>query len=519
MKQGKEERVGAGRGAVQGAKRDAWRGPRLSPGVFASVWAVSLAVLSAVAIVEYWTVPDALGDFIRTRGPYLGATALGSALLSLLVARAAGRSLDAATAAIRSFVGRVREEGGAGTAFPKASGQLDRLFSACNDAAEAVSSRRHVLDEAAAKRAGELSAALEELRARDDHRERETKIAVRMQRRIVPAVEDLPSRPELAFGAAYVPAENTGGDIYDAVRAGKNGCAILVADVSGRGVTAALIAALVKNAFRSKAAWGANAAQTMNAVNLELIPVIADSDHYVTAFHAIVDLEAGRVSYSAAGHPPALLLRRRGGTALDLQAEGSSLGVQEDAKFSLGEVRLEEGDRIVFVTDGITGARNYRGEVFGRARLVSALGSAARLPVAELPGIVLSELEAFAIGAPRADDRVVLACEFKAFARPPDNAVKRPPTEADWKALARRGAALATEGKSDEAVRIYERLLEIEPEDAAALSNLGTLYWRLGRREEAAARFRAAAEIDPADPRILKNLALADKAFPRATSG
>ncbi len=349
---------------------------------------------------------------------------------------------------------------------------------------------------------------------------REAKIALKMQRHIVPRLDELPARPELAFGAAYLPADNTGGDIYDVARAGKNGYAFLIADVSGRGVPAALISAMVKNAFRSKASWHADAAEVMAAVNDELMQVLGDTDCFVTAFYAVLDLENGSLSYANAGHPPVLLMRRRLSETEDLDAEGAPLGIGAGQAYAARAVRLEEGDRIVLFTDGVTSARNFRGEEFSRERLAASVAAGARLPAAELAASLADELKTFSVGAPPGDDTVLMVCEFRSFARPPGSEPSfASRTEDDYPSLSRKGAYLASTGKIAEAARVYERLLSIEPEDPTALSNLGTLYWKMGRKAEAARRFREAARVDPKDPRIARNLALAEREAARGAAG
>jgi serine phosphatase RsbU (regulator of sigma subunit) len=447
-----------------------------------------------------------LGESTVTFWSLLGLLALVAGGASLWVSRAALRPLaESAEALLSSAV----DEPGAQVVplkRPRHSGDVAAILTAVQ---ETVARRVRSLRDSLLERTAALSAATAELLLRDEVRVRESRMALRMQRRIVPHQEDLPSREEIAFGAVYEPCDNTGGDLYDAVRAGKNGYAFLAADVSGRGITAALIAALVKSLFRSRAAWGVDPAEVLSIVNRELLPVLSDTEHFVTVFYASLDLESGALSYASAGHPPALLFRRRIGKVVELAAQGPALGVIESPEFVKGDTRLEEGDRLLLFTDGVSEARNIRGEGFGRDRLAATFAKVASAPTAEIPGALLAELDAFRSGAPRSDDAVILACELRAFARPEGRERQRVDEERDWKLLARRGAALASAGKIEEAVAVYARLLELEPGDAPSLNNLGALLWRLGRRKEAAERFMEAARIDPDDARIRRNLEMA----------
>jgi tetratricopeptide (TPR) repeat protein len=212
-------------------------------------------------------------------------------------------------------------------------------------------------------------------------------------------------------------------------------------------------------------------------------------------------------------------MRRRLSATEDLDGSGGPLGLRSGEKFAASRGRLEEGDRLVFFTDGMTSARNFRGEEFSRSRLAAAVAEGAKLPVSELAASMAEELASFSIGAPRGDDTVLMICEFRSFARPLGSEPTRSSRgEDDYPSLSRKGAFLASSGKVAEAAIVYERLLELEPEDATALSNLGTLYWKMGRRAEAARRFREAARVDPQDPRIARNLALAERSAATAAA-
>ncbi|HET7839399.1 MAG TPA: SpoIIE family protein phosphatase, partial [Rectinemataceae bacterium] len=380
--------------------------------------------------------------------------------------------------------------------------------------AEAVKEAEARLAAAEAKaneQTGSLNAALSELNEIKDGKRLELRMSGRVQRRVVPRTDELPSRPEISFNALYAPSENTGGDIFDVVRAGKNGYALLAADVSGRGVAVALLSALVKNAFRSRAAWGIDPATALAEVNAELVPVIGGSEHYVSAFFGFLNLETGELAYSVAGHPACMLLHRRNSEIEDLSGPDPALGVIEEAEFHAEEASLEEGDRILLFTDGVTGARNYQGEAFGRDRLAQVFTGCKDSSLAALPPAILEGINEFTIGSPHSDDIVALACEFRSFARDESANRRLLPDSDDYLSLSRRGAELAAAGKIEEAIRVYQRVLMLEPEDAKALNNIGTLFWRMGRRDKAAEKFKAAARLDPNDPRITRNLALVQR--------
>ena len=478
---------------------------------FLLTWSAALAALGVPTLAEYYGVAIDVGFLVNVPYALTAAFVLFAGLSFLAASRIVVRRkvpLLRSERAIKAAIGSGALAGSTLSAgdMPAGEGPADEgaLGLTTEDAPSGEC-------EDSGRGNSRLTAAQNEIRKIDELRASEARMAIRMHRRLIPNLEAISARPEIGFGSAYIPSENTGGDIFDVVRAGKNGYALLVADVSGRGVNAALAAAMVKNAFKSRAAWNADVAAIAAAVNAELLPVLSGSEHFVTALYAMIDLENGVFRYVNAGHPPALLLRKRGASASDLDASGEPLGLREGTAFELGERRLEEGDRILLFTDGLSSARNYRGESFGRERLAAAFETTVREPIAAIPLAIQAELENFTAGAPHGDDIVILATEFRSFARAPDARPRRGMAGDDYRSLSARGAALAQAGRMDEAIRAYERLLELEPDDATALNNLGALYWRAGKRAEAAELFHSASRSDPNDPRIVRNLALVHK--------
>ena len=147
------------------------------------------------------------------------------------------------------------------------------------------------------------------LLAQTDETNKELAMAKCIQQRLLPLAEELPQRPEIACAGYYASMSNVGGDLYDIIRIGRNAYGVLIADVSGHGIPAALITALVKISFRSKIRWGVSTAEVCRQVNEELYPLLSDLDYFVTAYFLIIDLEQGRMEYTNCGHHPALLLR------------------------------------------------------------------------------------------------------------------------------------------------------------------------------------------------------------------
>jgi sigma-B regulation protein RsbU (phosphoserine phosphatase) len=192
--------------------------------------------------------------------------------------------------------------------------------------------------------------------------ENELRTAREIQQSILPRA--MPDLPGVRFDAAYVPATSVGGDMYGFL-ADERGAGVLVADVAGHGVPAALIASMVKIAVSSQARFADDPATLIAELNAILRRDVRRA--FVTATYLWLDTQHGRVTVCNAGHPPPLL--HRDGEFLELGAAGVLLGRFGDARYSAVATELRPGDRIVAYTDGITEARDAREEAFGEERL------------------------------------------------------------------------------------------------------------------------------------------------------
>ncbi|HKR62375.1 MAG TPA: PP2C family protein-serine/threonine phosphatase, partial [Thermoanaerobaculia bacterium] len=169
----------------------------------------------------------------------------------------------------------------------------------------------------------------------------------------------------LRFQARYEPASSVAGDVYDFLRVDATHTGVLVADVAGHGVPAALVAAMVKIAVTSQSRLADDPAAMLQQLDATLRREVRRA--FVTATYLFFDLDARTVTVSNAGHPPPLLLRN--GAFSELGAAGVVLGRFASARYNAMTAELRAGDRIVAYTDGLTEARNTRGEQFGEERL------------------------------------------------------------------------------------------------------------------------------------------------------
>jgi sigma-B regulation protein RsbU (phosphoserine phosphatase) len=164
-----------------------------------------------------------------------------------------------------------------------------------------------------------------------------------------------------------------GGDYYDFFSRDENDLEIIIADVSGHSVGAALIMAETRTALRAQPHPAASSSAILGSLNELLYDDLSRAELFITMFYVKYNAGAGVVSYASAGHNPPLLHRRSEGGCRELDAEGLILGVREHVAFEEKEVRLESGDVLLLYTDGIIEAKNETGELFGTGRLCATL--------------------------------------------------------------------------------------------------------------------------------------------------
>jgi phosphoserine phosphatase RsbU/P len=199
----------------------------------------------------------------------------------------------------------------------------------------------------------------------------ELETAHRIQLSILP--HHLPKLPGLDIAARFVPMASVGGDFYDFIRIDDKHLGILIADVSGHGLSSALIASMLQVALAGQVAHASKPAEVLAGLNKALSGKF--SENFVTAAYVYVDLEENLMRYGGAGHPP--LMQYRGSTdkAVRILENGMVLGILEDSDYSAIEIPLEPGDRQVLFTDGIVEAANPAQEMYGDERVMQFLES------------------------------------------------------------------------------------------------------------------------------------------------
>ena len=206
-----------------------------------------------------------------------------------------------------------------------------------------------------------------------DEIQKELEVARRIQMSILPG--EFPSNANFHVAARYVPMTSVAGDFYDFLVTDAQQTGILIADVSGHGVPAALIASMVKLAATSQRGSATNPAVLLKAMNGTLCG--NTQNQFVTAAYVHLDAQSREMRYSAAAHLPMLLLR--GGEVTPVEENGLMLAAFDFAEYTTAVLPLAVGDRLVLYTDGIVEAEDASEEQFGQERLCSLMRETAGL--------------------------------------------------------------------------------------------------------------------------------------------
>ena len=255
---------------------------------------------------------------------------------------------------------------------------------------------------------------MNELRQRRESEQlalRELEIAAEIQLSLMPQHFDQAENLDI-FGACE-PALKAGGDYFDIVLLPDGAVFVVIADVMGKGISAALLANMLRTNIRSVINEAADPGRLVEIVNRTMAPDLAKLDMFITVACAWISPDRSLVREANAGHPPGLICRRSEPCAL-LQSQGLPVGVLPESEYETHEFRFEAGDCLLLFTDGIPEAENQSGAFFELSGLQKAIASAPLTTTAELVKRVLRTVGQFSSYAPPGDDRTVLAITRKA---------------------------------------------------------------------------------------------------------
>lgn len=240
----------------------------------------------------------------------------------------------------------------------------------------------------------------------------ELSVASQIQSDMLPSI--FPAFPENGQFDIYAhmdPAKEVGGDFYDFFLVDDDHLAVVIADVSGKGVPAALFMVIAKTLIKNHAQSGESPADIFTNVNAQLCESNKEG-MFVTAWLGILTLSTGELKYVNAGHNPPLIRRNDGGYGYFKTRPGFVLAGMEGIKYRQGETVLEKGESLFLYTDGITEATNGSDQLYGEDRLLEMLNANADVLPTELLPVIRADIDKFVDGAPQFDDITMLSLKY-----------------------------------------------------------------------------------------------------------
>ena len=248
----------------------------------------------------------------------------------------------------------------------------------------------------------------EKLQHENEKNERELQMAREVQLRLLPQEGGRRGCLDVVF--RYIPLGMVGGDLFDVVENADGTTTFFISDVSGHGVGAAFVTAMIKTSILAYSSQSSSIADLVRRVNDAIDSLVLD-DMFVTAFFGILDADAKKIEYVNAGHLSTLLLHPGENVIEQLESTQVPLGIAEGLDFEAEERSVKVGDRLILYTDGIIEAPNQAGEQFGMARFEESLLSYAERELEALVDGVIKDLGEFSGHDAFDDDVNLVVCE------------------------------------------------------------------------------------------------------------
>jgi len=259
----------------------------------------------------------------------------------------------------------------------------------------------------------EASTILENARLLEEERakrrlEEELNVARAIQQDLLPSA--LPCEGWFRAAGSSITSRQVGGDYFDVRQVGSDTFACVIADVSGKGVSAALLAALLQGAFLLASEGPVEIEDVMSRIN-RFLTERAKGEKYATVCYCTVD-RSGVLRWSNAGHPQPILVRGNAELHM-LESTGLPLGMLEPAAYEIRTMQLAPGDKVVLYTDGVSEAASAAGEFFDRKKFRETLRANAALGCSEFHSKLMEAVEDFSEGAELRDDITTLVLEYQ----------------------------------------------------------------------------------------------------------
>ncbi len=240
--------------------------------------------------------------------------------------------------------------------------------------------------------------------------EKDLEMARIFQRSLLPS--KFPEDRGLKFNAYYLPSSKVGGDLYDIIDIDEKHIGILIADLSGHGVHAAILVSMLKALMSTYARDFRSPARVIGILN-DMLSDIMPEAAYATVFYAVIDLSDKSMVYTIAGHPPPLVYRKGDNRAEFLSGGNFFVGMNKGEEFKEDRFQLNIGDRLFLYTDGLIELFNPSGEIFGTKRLFKIFSENVILSIEEMNGVIISEMDKFRNGVAIGDDVAILTMEVE----------------------------------------------------------------------------------------------------------
>ncbi len=259
----------------------------------------------------------------------------------------------------------------------------------------------------------------------------ELSLAAKIQNSFIPhQFPPFPDRDEFELYAAMVPAKEVGGDFYDFFLIDEDHLALVIADVSGKGIPAALFMVMTKDKLRhSVQKYGTDTAAAVREVNLELCRE-NDAGLFVTVWLGVVTISTGHVDYVDAGHEYPAICRRGQEFTADEDVHCAPVAARKKTEFEAGSFELGVGDVLYLYTDGVTEANDPAGEMFRRGRMLKALNDTKDSPVELIDAAVRKAISEFIQDTPQFDDTTTMVFRYRGKTEADGSIVK--PNENEW---------------------------------------------------------------------------------------
>ena len=352
-----------------------------------------------------------MNDVMNTRQTFLigllallaGLTAAFVVVFLLILRRKVIRPIDLLTQATGAFIQNNEEELAAGTA------QVNVPQIRTGDEVEQLADAFRKMEE-------DMLAYIRSFMAVTAEKERigaELNVATQIQADMLPRIfPAFPARTEFDIYATMDPAKEVGGDFYDFFLVDDDHLAVVVADVSGKGVPAALFMVIAKTLIKNHAQNRETPAEVFTHTNAQLCEG-NDAGLFVTAWMAVLEISTGKLTYVNAGHNPPLLQRAGGSYEWLKSRPGFVLAGMEGMRYRENEMELHPGDRLFLYTDGVTEATDANKELYGDDRLQAALDRQGNVPVRQLLTGIKESIDAFVGDAEQFDDITMLGLEYR----------------------------------------------------------------------------------------------------------